>query len=173
MEVEKMSGVTLVDEVTGLYNDSYFFERFDSEVARSVRYNIPITLVLMEITNFAEFAESTEKAVSDKLVKDLADILNSNVRETDLVARISESQFAVLFFQSTKSDAVLIADRIRTGAELRSLGTVVAKKAGLHLAVGLSGMPEDAENRDELYNQTYRFLEEAKRRGGSQVYFPP
>jgi len=173
IQLEKSMQVSLVDETTGLYNEIYFSERFKEEVARSLRYEIPLTFVMLEILNYQQFAERSGQLVQDRLVQDLTGILKSHVRETDLVARLTENQFAILFIHSSKTDTIHIAERIRMGAEMRSFGSPQAKASGLHLCLGLANIPDDAENSDELYNQTAKYLEEAKRRGGSQTCFPP
>jgi len=173
IQLNKAMTVSLIDETTGLYNDVYFYERFNEEFGRSLRYEIPMTLVMMEILNYDAFAESSEKFVLNRVVQDLAEILRSNIRETDLAARPAPAQFAVIFMHTEKPDIILVAERIRMAAEMRSFGSPQAKSAGLHLSVGLANLPEDSENRDELYELAMKNLDEARRRGGSQICFPP
>lgn len=164
--------VTLMDEATGLYNDTYFFERFNEEVERSLRYNIPMSLVFMEILNYEKFAETSEQFVLKRMISDLAEILTSNVRETDIVARLDDELFAVLFLHSNKPDTILVAERIRMASELRSFGSPQAKSAGLHLSIGLANLPEDSDSREEVFDLAQKYLEEAKKKGGTQICFP-
>lgn len=171
VQLEKTTQVSLVDETTGLYNEAYFNERFREEVARSLRYEISLTFVMMEIINYEKFTERSGQMVQDRLVQDLTGILKSHVRETDLVARLTENQFAILFIHSSKTDTIHVAERIRMGAEMRSFGSPQAKASRLHLCLGLANIPKDAEDSEELYNRTLKSLEDAKRRGGSQTCF--
>ena len=173
LSANKSAANTLTEEETGLYNELYFFERYNEEVERSLRYNIPMTLVLMEILNYEKFAETSEKFVLNRMIMDLSEILRSNVRETDVVARLSNEQFAVLFVHSNKPDTILVAERIRMASELRSFGSPQAKSADLHLCIGLANLPEDSDNNEEIYELATKYLEEAKRRGGTQICFAP
>lgn len=165
--------VSLMDEATGLYNDTYFYERFNEEIERSLRYNIPMSLVFMEIMNYEKFVETSEQFVLNRMISDLSEILTSNVRETDIVARLDDELFAVLFLHSNKPDTILVAERIRMAAELRSFGSPQAKSAGLHLSIGMSNLPEDSDSREEVFDLAQKYLEEAKRKGGTQICFPP
>ncbi|MCD4784858.1 MAG: diguanylate cyclase [Candidatus Eremiobacteraeota bacterium] len=171
VQLEKTMQVSLIDETTGLYNDIYFNERFREEVARALRYEIPLTFVMMEIINYEQFAERAGQLVQDRLVQDLTGILQSHVRETDLAARLTENQFAILFIHSSKIDTIHIAERIRMGAEMRSFGSPQARASKLHLCLGLANISEDAESSEELYNLTLKSLEDAKGKGGSQTCF--
>jgi diguanylate cyclase (GGDEF)-like protein len=167
----KATQVSLADETTGLFNEKYFSQRFLEEVARSRRYQIPLTLVMIEIINYARFAQSAEKAVQDRLIRDLSDVLRVHIRETDLAARLEDNRFAILFLHSQKKDTILISERIRMSAEMRSFGTPQAKQAGLKMAVGLANLPEDSQESDELYSLAQKCTDDSRIRGGNQTVF--
>lgn len=161
---ERSAGVSLKDRTTALYNKTYFSERLQEETARSLRYNIPLCLAIMEIVNYARFAEKSEKVVQDKLVRDLSDILRENIRETDLAARLEDNVFAIIFMHADKNDVVMVTERIRMSAEMRSFGSSEAKKAGLHLFVGISSVSKEVNNSDKLYNYARENLESARKK---------
>ncbi|MFP4498900.1 MAG: diguanylate cyclase [Vulcanimicrobiota bacterium] len=171
MAFDKATQVMMMDEETGLYNETYFKERIREEAARSIRHNIPISLVLIEIENYEQFAEKADEKTMKKLISDLSEILLSNTRETDLPTRLSPNQFAILFVHAQKKDAILVAERIRMSAEMRSFGMSWAKEAGLHMSIGLAAMPEDSQELEDLYNKAIDCLEEAGEKGGNQTIF--
>jgi diguanylate cyclase (GGDEF)-like protein len=170
-EFENAAQIVLTEPDTGLYNDAYFFERFTEEMNRAVRYKIPFSLVVMEIENYKQFAEKTEKVVQEKIIRNIAEILKTNIRDTDIAARLMDNRFAILFIHSEKSDTIMVSERIRMSAEMRTFGKGDAKKANLHMSVGIASYPDDCDDRDKLYNLALKCVEDAKKKGGNQTLF--
>jgi len=170
-EFQKSVHAGLVDVSTGLYNEIFFYERFNEESARSLRYGIPLTCILINIENYREFAQKAEKTVQDKLIEDLSEILQTNIRETDLAARLEENKFAIIITHTEKKDVLQVAERIRMSAQLRSFGTPAAKQANLYLAIALANMPDDAGDGDSLYQTALGLLEKARKAGGKEIAY--
>lgn len=164
---------SLIDEETGVFNEFFFYERLNEEVLRSIRHKIPFSLVLLEVTNFEKLTKNFDEKIQKRVIKDVTDVLRANVRESDVIARLTPSRFAVMFLHSGKSDSFLIAERIRMSVGLRTISSPPIKNAGIFLAVSLAALPEDADNRDDLYHLASKYLEEAERRKGEQIIFEP
>jgi diguanylate cyclase (GGDEF)-like protein len=172
-DFENAAQTVLTEPDTGLYNDAYFFERFAEEMNRAVRYKIPFSLIILEIENYKQFAEKAEKIVQEKVIKNLSEILKTNIRDTDIAARLADNRFAILFIHSEKSDTVMVSERIRMSAEMRTFGKGDAKKANLHMSIGIASYPDDCDDRDNLYNLALKCVEDARKKGGNQTVFIP
>ena len=155
----------LYDESTGLYNAAYFDERLTEEVRRAHRYNRSISLFLVELTSFGRFVEQVGHAEGTRVVRDLADMLREHVRETDVVARLEEDQFAVLMVESDKSQAILISERIRGAFDMRTMN----RRLAISISGGLAVLTAECKTRDELVARAGQALAEAKKKPGNQV----
>jgi len=162
----------LHDPLTGLHNRFYYLERLADELRRAKRYRLPLTLMLVKVDDFQPFRDAYGNEVADSAIKGVAEIVKSQTRDTDCLARLAEDFFAILLVQSVKSNAILIAERIRLGVEMRAHGRPGQKRTNITVSIGLASYPQDAHNREELMAASENALEEAKSQGGNHTSFP-
>src|SRR5690606_8150450 len=93
IELRKMA---LVDSLTGVSNNRYFWERLDSEFARAQRYNRSLSLIMADVDNFKAFNEEHGHLHGDKVLRDCAQSLEANKRGADTVARYGGEEFAII-----------------------------------------------------------------------------
>jgi diguanylate cyclase (GGDEF)-like protein len=158
----------LLDEVSKLYNATYFRERCLEESKRAVRYHYPITVVSLDVDKFSECNEKYGKEFCDSILRQVADIIKLHTRETDVVARLRNDDFALLLIQSEKSNAVVIADRIRMAIAVRSFNRY-RDRINVTISVGVASLPQDAANKDELIAKAEKALQQAKAAGGNKT----
>lgn len=103
------------DALTGLYNRRYFFEKFDTELHRSWRYQHPLSLILLDIDHFKRINDTHGHDVGDQVLMEFAKCLQQLVREGDLVARVGGEEFAVLAVETNQKAALQLAERLRKG----------------------------------------------------------
>jgi two-component system cell cycle response regulator len=92
------SGTALVlhDPLTGLYNRSFLLAMIGLEARRSERYGGPFSVVACAPQGFRAFRKQHGRAMADRLLVYTAVVLGQTVRESDVVARVSEEEFALL-----------------------------------------------------------------------------
>lgn len=122
--IKKLYWMAHVDMLTGLCNRRYFYERI-SELKDST----PVSLVLIDVDNFKSINDTYGHNVGDRVLQQFAEILRSNTRNSDIVARWGGEEFAVILPQTDVEKAYKIADRIRMIVEdhVFSYGTVTCK----------------------------------------------
>lgn len=101
------------DVLTDLPNRQAYEERLASEVARSKRYATPLVMVVWDVDNFKAINDNYGHAGGDRVLKVIADMLSSHIRETDFVARHSGEEFVMLMPETKAEVAVQVADKIR------------------------------------------------------------
>jgi diguanylate cyclase (GGDEF)-like protein/PAS domain S-box-containing protein len=84
------------DPLTGLRNRRLFEHDLKLQIARSQRYGEIAGLLVLDVDSFASVNERYGEQVGDDLLKAVARALSRRLRETDLVARLGEDEFAVL-----------------------------------------------------------------------------
>ncbi len=87
----------ITDGLTGLFNHRYFYERLEQECARARRYDLPLALLMIDIDDFKTFNDRCGHQRGDKVLRDVAGILQRGVRRgVDLPTRYGGEEFAIL-----------------------------------------------------------------------------
>lgn len=106
-----------LDPLTKVYNRFYFEQLLAKEIARSQRYNFPLSLILLDIEAFKKINEEYGHQAGDNLLKTLARLLSNQVRKVDTVFRIGEDEFALLLPHTGEEGAQHVRQRIEHALE--------------------------------------------------------
>ena len=93
---QRLSDINLLDPVTSMGNRRGFDFDIAREISRARREERPLSLLLVEIDEYADLKRYHGTATCEQVVRKLADHITADLRATDLLARLSESRFAVL-----------------------------------------------------------------------------
>ena len=168
--LDKVEKLSLKDSLTGLYNASYLRERLNEEIQRAIHYQQPCSLAYFSIDHFDEIASRGGVKDSEEVLKSVANGFGGHLSELDRAARVSKSDFAVIFPGKNKKKVMEIAQRIqRTIA-----GIPVQDKAGeavlsLTVCVGISENPMDGSSAEELFSKARARVESAKTKGVNTI----
>jgi len=165
-------GGGLHDMVTGLHNGMYLAERMEEEVRRGRRYTYPVSLLLVDIDNFAPMEESLPTEVLDNILRQVAGLLLEAIRDTDVAARIEGDDFGILLVHSNRDSAVPIGERIRQEVADTTFGTP-GQPLRLTVSVGVAGVPHDASDAQRLKEAAFGALAESRNQGGNRVSIFP
>jgi diguanylate cyclase (GGDEF)-like protein len=102
-----------VDGLTGLPNHRAFRERLVGEVARAQRHGRPLTVALVDVDGFRELNDRAGMEIADAVLVEIGELLRRTVREEDVLARTGADEYGVIFLESTRHEALLVADRAR------------------------------------------------------------
>jgi len=114
---QEIKNLAITDGLTGLYNFRYFQERLEEEVKRTQRFKRPLALIMADIDHFKKFNDTYGHLKGNKILKSLANILRTNVREVDIVARYGGEEFIIILPEANKEEAQKTAERIRSKVE--------------------------------------------------------
>lgn len=140
----------LRDEVTDLYNKSYFHGRMIEELRRSVRYEHDITLVLFEIVNYYEVRDLEGAEKVEELLRQIAGALTRMTRDCDVVARLGEGSFAILLPETGWRGGEVMAGRLSRYYH-KELPVSLSMQGALELHWGLASFPEEVGLPEKLY----------------------
>jgi diguanylate cyclase (GGDEF)-like protein len=149
------------DPLTGCRNRRHFDEIIGREVQRHRRYNIPLSLLFIDVNKFKVINDTLGHETGDRVLQRVAAFLVRNVREADYVFRWGGDEFLILI--SCREE-----EAIRKGAELQAafaaLEDTAALPDGVGLSVGCAEVPEDADNIHALVNLADERMYAAKKR---------
>ena len=144
------------DSLTGLPNQLLFYDRIHQAIERGCRHDQLTAVLIIDIEMFSQINASLGRTGGDELLKQVADRLNSIVRKSDGVSRLSVSrfagdEFAVLLTDLPEKEQVTwavkrVLDIINQPVEIE--GSTVY----LTSHVGVSLYPTDADSVETLLN---------------------
>lgn len=101
------------DNLTGLYNRQGMHAKFDRLLHRCVADNKPVSLIILEVDEFAQLDNNLIELQSDQALRTIAQTMLTFLRPDDYAARLSGEKFAVLLSNASLADAAAIAERLR------------------------------------------------------------
>lgn len=160
----ELKSASIKDELTGLYNRHFFDLLIDEEIGRSVRYNYPLSLIMLDIDNFKKINDTWGHPVGDIVLKELAEILEKNTRDSDYCIRIGGEEFIILMPHTYLEGAYSTAEKIRKIIEAHVNDSVGSFTASFGVAERKVN-----ENYLELYSRIDLALYKAKHNGKNQT----
>ena len=163
--------LALTDALTGTSNRRAFDQRLDSELDRAIRYRHPLALVIIDMDSFKEYNDRWGHPAGDQRLKDVADLLKSGIRSPDFVARYGGEEFALILPHTSKTSALVLAERLRGMAEKRAPDPSdgAAPIAGYTFSMGVAVFPEDGQTVRELVVAADRAELTAKHSGKNRI----
>lgn len=165
---EEIKMLAYTDGLTGLLNHRRFQESIDRELKRAERFNERVSLILTDIDHFKNVNDTYGHPVGDKVLKEVARMIKSTVREIDIPARYGGEEFAIILLNAD----VIIAKR--TAERIRKKATELSFKAdgrvfGVTLSLGVATYPDDATEREDIINKADQALYFAKESGRNRT----
>jgi diguanylate cyclase (GGDEF) domain len=131
---EEARTLSLHDPLTGLANRRYLDISYDNLVARSKRHSQPFSLMLLDIDHFKLYNDTHGHNQGDRILMQVADILRSSIRCTDLAVRYGGEEFLLLISDSKADATYELAQRIRQQ---------VIREIGITISIGISDYHAD------------------------------
>src|SRR5215218_10381379 len=102
------------DSLTGLVNRRRFRAELDQYVSFAARYGGRGAVMVIDIDGLKEVNDQLGHQAGDRRIRRVAEILRERVRATDIVARLSGDEFAVLMPQSDTAGAMQLGEDLRS-----------------------------------------------------------
>jgi diguanylate cyclase (GGDEF)-like protein len=128
------------DPLTGAFNRRYFSEALDQEAARSARENTPFSILILDVDHFKQFNDTYGHKCGDIVLQSLANFLNENTRQGDIVCRYGGEEFVILMTDATPEDAYKRAELFRKRFEEMIL-EYEGKKLNCTFSAGIASYP--------------------------------
>lgn len=158
----------LSDPLTKLGNHRAFQEELDRQAEQALRYEVPLSLVLIDLDDFRQVNEAGGHAGGDRALAGIGRLLESSIRRPDRAFRIGGDELALLLPHAEAEGARTVVRRI-LAASLQPGTAADGLAGGLSFSAGVSAMPALAATRSELYAQADAALYAAKRAGRTTV----
>jgi diguanylate cyclase (GGDEF)-like protein len=168
---ERTMRLSKTDGLTGLRNHREFVDTLAVEVLRSQRYRRPFGLLMIDVDHFKRYNDANGHPQGNRVLKELAELLHDNFKNTDVVARYGGEEFVVLLLETrSKEECVSVAERLRSMVEWCGFPRAETQPNGrITVSIGVSYCPEDGQSADELIQAADEALYRAKQGGRNKV----
>ena len=160
--LDALRSLSLIDGLTDLYNRRGFNDLGEQYLKLALRSSRSVSLIYLDIDRFKTINDTLGHHVGDRALLCVADTLRDTFRRSDIVARMSGDEFAVLAFETSEENAETLVERLRT--ELRELNETTRERFQLSVSIGLARNDGDsALHLDELLKQADAAMYQEKR----------
>ncbi len=173
---QQISQLTMLDPLTQISNLRGFQKDIAREISRARRADQPVTVLLMEIDEYDDLYDQYGKRRGEFVVKKVAERISSDLRATDMMARLSRPKFAVLIPGSGEMLGRDIAERMREDIEDFAMDDGRGAVLQVCISIGLVSwepknypavdMPQLARQMETVAGKA---LETAQSKGGNRV----
>jgi diguanylate cyclase (GGDEF)-like protein len=166
---EQTSKLAVTDGLTGISNRTNMEQSLLNEFGRSMRYNSPLSIVLLDVDHFKDVNDSYGHQKGDEILVTFASILKKFCRANDIAARYGGEEFLMILPQSNAQGAFKIAERVRE--EIMKMSFVGNdSKFSVTTSCGVAELNRDyMKNTDQLINVADNAMYEAKNSGRNKT----
>jgi diguanylate cyclase (GGDEF)-like protein len=112
--LEEVKKLAVLDPLTGVHNRRAFFEAAERELSRSIRYQRPLAVIMIDVDKFKSINDTYGHPAGDIVLKTIAETIRAQLRDLDLFARYGGDEFIALLPEIDFTGGNLIIERITT-----------------------------------------------------------
>jgi diguanylate cyclase (GGDEF)-like protein/PAS domain S-box-containing protein len=166
--MEELRTLAITDPLTGAFNRRHFTEELQREMNRSDRYNVPFSLIMLDIDHFKNVNDRYGHETGDRALKGLVELIRKRIRASDLLVRWGGEEFMILLINMALPQAITEA-----GNFLERLRTCPFPEIGLMTASFGVTQYRFHESLDELLSRVDDLMYRAKREGRACIVHDP
>ncbi len=167
--LDELRYLATIDGLTGLYNRRHFLELCQRELRRVHRYQLETGLLMLDADHFKTINDTHGHDVGDEVLRLIARLCKSQLREADIVGRIGGEEFAALLPQTSLPSAVEAAERLRKTIAQTGLPLASGKILRFTVSIGVCTLAAQNAKIEEFLKAADQALYTAKRNGRNQV----
>jgi diguanylate cyclase (GGDEF)-like protein len=142
---DKLRDSSLRDGMTGLYNRRFLEEFIDAFMKQAKRLKDEYAILMLDVDFFKSVNDTYGHDVGDTVIKEVANVLQNNIRESDLAIRYGGEEFVVLLHNAGDKGALKVAQKIHD-----AFGDFIFEVGGGEtmqktISIGIAHFPKDGD----------------------------
>ncbi|MCX8070142.1 MAG: sensor domain-containing diguanylate cyclase [Thermodesulfovibrionales bacterium] len=164
----KLIELSRTDMLTGINNRGYLEQRLIEEWERHKRHKRPLSIIMFDIDDFKKVNDNFGHLAGDIVLKTIAKVSQSNLREIDIIGRYGGEEFCCILPDTELKDAYKVAERIRLAIQNE---TIVYKSHNINVTIsgGVADVTDNMKDYDELFRCADNALYVAKKSGKNRI----
>lgn len=171
--MRQLEEMAVQDSKTGLLTDAEWTNRATSELARAARGRESFGVLFIDLDRFKRINDTYGHLVGDEVLRAVAEQIRTTVRPYDSVGRWGGEEYAVLLPRLPESEALAVAERIRSDIEKLVVTVTIEENplviSDLSVSIGLASFPDNGTTIEVLVQAADEAMYAAKRNGRNQV----
>ncbi|RLJ71427.1 two-component system cell cycle response regulator [Hydrogenivirga caldilitoris] len=165
---------SIADPLTGLFNRRYMKEILEKEFMRAKRYNLPLSLLMIDIDFFKKINDTYGHTVGDQVLIEVSRRLLNSLRQIDSASRWGGEEFLVVLPNTGRRGAIAVGERIREEVAKEPVVTDKGDKIWATVSVGVASLEGSTDEYESLkpgdmIELADKALYRAKRSGRNRV----
>lgn len=172
LQTARMKEMSQTDALTGGFNRHHIGKMLDLELARTARFERPLSLLMFDLDNFKIVNDTLGHAAGDEVLQEIHRIAGTELREVDILARYGGDEFLILLPETDATQAARIAKRLhaRVGWELPTRFGAETLPGQVSLSIGVFTLETGhAMKPNEILARVDDLLYSAKKSGKNRV----
>ncbi len=165
---EEIYRMTITDGLTQVANKRYLIEFLDREIARTIRFGRPLSLIMLDIDHFKKVNDTYGHLAGDFILKELCALLSKLVRREELMSRYGGEEFVIALPETTLSTAATLAEKARRMVERHDF-MFAETKIPLTVSLGCAELSPMAADPMNFLREADERLYDAKHKGRNCV----
>lgn len=168
---DQVKAQTVIDPLTRVFNRRHLDEKLAGEVRRAVRYKRALSLAMIDIDDFKKINDTYGHPQGDVVLRDVAKILSSWTRSTDIVFRFGGEEFALVLPETAIENAHAKVEGLRSLVESTPFANLAEPDRPLRVTVsaGLAEIGPNVQTPESLVQAADQALYASKRSGKNRI----
>ena len=159
-----------IDPLTGLWNRRTLEERLHVELARAIRFDFPVTVMLVDVDNLKTINDTYGHPAGDIALVHVAQAMVAACRVSDVVGRYGGDEFGILLAGTDERDATVVAQRVLDWLRDHRADLGENREMSVAVSIGMACYPTHHKDIITLLSLADDALYIAKAQGGAQIH---
>lgn len=159
---QRIKQLSMVDDLTKLYNSRYLRQSLKVEIARAKRYIYPVSVIFMDLDGFKQVNDRYGHLVGSSTLKVVGDLLHGGVRQVDVVSRYGGDEFTMILPNTDAEGALLVSKRLLKAIVTHDYKSTPGYDFELSASFGISCFPDHGDSPDELIQKADQAMYQVK-----------
>jgi diguanylate cyclase (GGDEF)-like protein len=147
---QRTEELSITDDVTTIHNARYFYQILDREMKRVDRYHTILSLLFMDLDHFKPVNDTYGHLMGSQVLREVAILLKTNLREVDLVARYGGDEFVIILPETDTPTACKLGERLSALISNHSFLVEQGLSVRLNASFGVASYPPHAQTKEDL-----------------------
>jgi diguanylate cyclase (GGDEF)-like protein/PAS domain S-box-containing protein len=164
----RYQALSIIDDLTQLYNSRHFYTQLAREIERSNRYEQPLTLLMLDLDKFKDFNDTYGHVEGDNVLSRLGQVIKGCLRETDSAYRYGGEEFTIILPMTMSEEGIITAKRIQTELRKVAFSPTLDQQIYITVSIGLSHY-KPKEEMKTFVHRVDQLMYQAKKHGRDKI----
>ena len=169
----RLQALALKDSLTGLYNRRFMEDTLEEEISIAIQKNQTLGIIMADIDNFKKMNDTYGHDFGDTVLCQVADVLSSNIRGSDIVCRFGGDEFVIILPNTSLEITRRRAEQLGKLVNRLSFKSDHEEISNLSLSFGVAAYPEHGNHQKEILKAVDVALYASKKEGRNVTIYEP